>query len=73
MLTKYKNIFNINKIIIVDNSLKKCNNTNIELSMMKILLTGHKWYGKYGFRPVDNITFDLDIYKNNRYNNNITS
>ncbi len=71
MLIKYKNIFNINKIIIVDNSLKKCNNTNIELSMMKILLTGHTWYGKYGFRPFNSETFDLDIYKNNRYNNNI--
>ena len=71
MLTKYKTIFNINKIVLIDNSLKKCNNVNIELPIMKILLSGHTWYGKYGFRPVDSQTFELDNYKNSKYNENI--
>lgn len=51
MLKKYKDKFNINKILLTDNSLKKCHNKNIILSIMLILLTGDTWYGKYGFRP----------------------
>ena len=71
MLKKYKDIININKIILVDNSIKKCNNSNIILQHMMILLCGHTWYGKYGFRPFDISTYELDIYDNNKYNNNI--
>ena len=51
MLKKYKDKFDINKIFITDNSVKKCGNKNITLSTMMILLTGDTWYGKYGFRP----------------------
>jgi len=53
MLQKYKDKLNITKILITDNSLKKCNNKNIKLSMMLILLSGDTWYGKYGFRSTD--------------------
>lgn len=63
MIEKYKDKFNINKILLADNSLKKCNNKNIELSKMMILLTGQTWYGKYGFRPTR--LFDNEQYENN--------
>ena len=53
MIKKYKNKFDITKILLTDNSLKKCHNKNIKLSMMLILLTGETWYGKYGFRPIE--------------------
>ena len=53
MIKKYKDKFNIKKILITDNSLKKCHNKNIELSLMLTLLTGDTWYSKYGFKPVD--------------------
>lgn len=72
MLKKYKNKFNINKIILVDNSLKQCKKYNIEFSTMMILLNGHTWYGKYGFRPFDSDTYNLNKIKNKQYDNNIT-
>jgi hypothetical protein len=64
MLQKYKNKLDINKILLTDNSLKKCNDKNIILSVMLILLTGETWYGKYGFRPVDDIL--VKYYDNNK-------
>jgi len=64
MIKKYKDKFNIKKILITDNSLKKCHNKNIELSVMLTLLTGDTWYSKYGFKPVDE---KLKIkYENNK-------
>jgi len=53
MLQKYKDKLDITKILISDNSLKKCNNKNIELPVMLTLLTGDTWYGKYGFKPIE--------------------
>jgi len=53
MLQKYKDKLDITKILISDNSLKKCNNENIKLSTMLTLLTGDTWYGKYGFKPIE--------------------
>jgi hypothetical protein len=46
MVEKYKDYFNINKIVLSDNSIWKCK-TGEELDMdkMMILLTGHTWYG----------------------------
>lgn len=38
-----KDRFNIDKIILTDNSIKKCGNKNIILSTMLILLTGNNW------------------------------
>ena len=64
MLQKYKDKLDIKKILITDNSLKKCNNINIKLSVMLTLLTGDTWYGKYGFRPVDNVT--IKYYEKNK-------
>jgi hypothetical protein len=76
MLIKYKDKLNIKKIILVDNSIKICNTFNIDLPMMLILLNGNTlygntWYGKYGFRPVDITTYELDTIKNAKYENNI--
>jgi hypothetical protein len=63
MLQKFKNKLGINKISLTDNSIKKCNNKDIILSTMLILLTGDTWYGKYGFRPRKNL---ITKYENNR-------
>jgi hypothetical protein len=71
MLQKYKNKLNITKILITDNSLKKCNEKNIKLSMMLILLSGDTWYGKYGFRPTDE-RFKIKYENNKKIMNTIT-
>ncbi len=71
MIKKYSSKLNINKIILKDNSIKNCGINKIKLTKMLILLTGHTWYGKYGFRPRDEITFEIDKYKNKDYKNNI--
>ncbi len=63
MLQKFKDKLNINKISLTDNSIKKCNNKDIILSTMLILLTGDTWYGKYGFRPRKNL---ITKYENNK-------
>jgi hypothetical protein len=59
LLKKYKDKFGIKWLVLTDNSIKKCGSTQIILPVMKILLTGHTWYGRYGFRPIK--------YKNNYY------
>jgi hypothetical protein len=64
MIKKYQDKFNINKILLTDNSLKKCNNKNIKLSIMLTLLTGTTWYGKYGFIPNDKIL--IKYFENNK-------
>tara|TARA_B110000971_G_C19974750_1_gene484411 strand:+ start:564 stop:1334 length:771 start_codon:yes stop_codon:yes gene_type:complete len=64
MLQKYKEKLDIKKILITDNSLKKCSNKNIKLSVMLTLLTGNTWYGKYGFKPVDDTL--IKYYENNK-------
>ena len=69
MLKKYKSKFNIKMITLQDNSVKKCKNKTIILSKMLILLTGHTWYGKYGFRPL-NIYTSIDEIKNKKYEDN---
>ena len=71
MLKKYATKLNINKITLKDNSVKKCGDITIMLTNMLILLTGHTWYGKYGFRPRHNIKNKIDIYKNEKYMNNV--
>ena len=35
----------INKITLTDNSIKKCKNKDINLSIMLTLLNGDTWYG----------------------------
>ena len=47
MIKKYKNKLDIKKILITDNSLKKCDNKNIELAQMLTLLTGDTLYGNF--------------------------
>jgi hypothetical protein len=72
MLKKYKDILGINKIVLTDNSLKKCaaNKEDIKLSHMLILLTGDTWYGKYEFRPIDVNTYKYNEILNEKYYNN---
>jgi len=72
MLKKYKDLLEINKIVLTDNSVKKCeaNSEDIKLSHMLILLTGDTWYGKYGFRPINVNTYKHNEILNENYNNN---
>jgi hypothetical protein len=72
MLKKYKSKFDINMIILTDNSIKKCNDKNIKLSIMLTLLTGDTWYCKYGFRPVkfENNKYIIDEIDNELYEKN---
>ena len=70
IIKKYKTKFGINKIILTDNSLKKCGEKDIKLSHMLILLTGQTWYGKYGFRPINVNTYENDKILNKNYKKN---
>jgi hypothetical protein len=70
MLKKYKNKFNIDTIVLTDNSVKQCGKIQINLSKMLILLTGETWYGRYGFKPFNHEN-KLDIILNNKYKKNI--
>jgi hypothetical protein len=73
MLKKYHKKLNIRHIILTDNSLKFCDNIkdSIQLSLMLTLLTGHTWYGKYGFRPFNDKLNNYDDILINNYNKNI--
>jgi len=73
MLKKYHEKLNIKHVILTDNSLKFCKDINdsIKLSLMLTLLTGHTWYGKYGFRPFNNKLNDYNNVLLNNYNKNI--
>jgi len=72
MLKKYHKKLNIRHITLTDNSLKFCDSIkkSIKLSLMLTLLTGHTWYGKYGFRPFDDDNNYNKILLDN-YNKNI--
>ncbi len=59
-LKENKTRFNINKITLTDNAKKYCKpglvyKKNVNLATFLTLLTGDTWYGKYGFRPCDEI------------------
>lgn len=72
MIEKYKDHFNINKIILSDNSEWKCKTGEvIDMAKMKTLLTGHTWYGAYGFRPIDKNDYNIDKTANKIYDNNL--
>ena len=60
LLKNNKTSFGINRIVLKDNSLKRCHNcpNKVRLSNMYFLLYGDTWYGQYGFRP-----FDMADYK----------
>jgi hypothetical protein len=66
LLKKYKNIFNINKLLVTDHSFLYCKKikNNISLSDLQILKSGNTFYGKIGFIPVNKKLI-------NKYNKNI--
>jgi hypothetical protein len=70
MLKKYHKKLNIKYITLTDNSTKFCDSIKdgIKLSLMLTLLTGHTWYGKYGFRPFNNDNYNIVSLEN--YNKN---
>jgi hypothetical protein len=72
LLNKYKDKFNIDIIVLTDNSVKNCNGENIKLSIMYSLMNGDTWYGKYNFRPikVENNFYKIDDYQNELYEKN---
>jgi hypothetical protein len=55
LIKKYKDEFDVNKILLTDHSFLYCENikANIILSDLYILKTGNTFYGKFGFLPYD--------------------
>ena len=70
MLKKYKKELDINKIVLTDNSIKKCGKKDIILAHMLMLLNGNTWYGKYGFRPIKVNNYEYNKILIKKYNNN---
>ena len=70
-LKKYKNMFNIKHIVLLDKSRFFCSdNNNIILAEANVLLTGDTWFGQYGFRPYYYSTFIIDEYETKKYEEN---
>lgn len=65
-LKEHRTKFNINKITLKDNAEKLCPSSGemIHLAEFLTLLTGHTWYGKYRFRPID--SYVRREYRQNR-------
>ncbi len=55
MIVGNRKKYNVNRIVLTDNSYITCKNCseNIKLSRLKILLKGSPWYMKFGFQPYD--------------------
>lgn len=74
-LKENKQNFEINRIVLKDNSIKTCKDCsdNINLSEFYMLLHGNTWYGKYGFRPFNasNSTPNKHLIKLYNKNQNI--
>lgn len=82
MIKKYKEYFDINKIILKDNSTYQCikglikddtrkyNGPTLNLGKMLTLLTGNTWYGNKGFRPYTP-EYILDSFRNKSYQENL--
>lgn len=74
-LKEFKKVYQIERIILQDNSVKICplNGAEVELGLLHTLRYGHTWYGgRYGFMPYDHTTKSLDLirfeaYKKNHY------
>jgi hypothetical protein len=67
MLKKYQEKFNINKIIVRDNSDIECNKETINLSFLHFLKKGITWYMKFGFELSDEIEKQKFIKMSNTY------
>jgi hypothetical protein len=79
LLNKYKNKFNINKVLISDHSFLFCSKSkvNIILADLYTLKHGITFYGKFGFvlydnNPILNITSTIKLNKtlNKKFNKN---
>ena len=65
MLKKYKDKFRINKIVLEDIAIVKCNKMEFPLSSYMLLTKGYTFYGKEGFEYVNKDYNDLlKKYKN---------
>ena len=71
-LTKFKTDYQIDRIVLQDNSFFKCNKMkeNIFLPILHTLLYGNTWYGKYGFKPYDQQNKKVDERMYEKYKNN---
>lgn len=73
MIKKYHDKLGIKYLTVTDNSFKRCgSDTLIDLMQMSILCSGDTWYGKYGFRPIENIGDKVksDHVENSKYQKN---
>ena len=72
LIKQLKAKYELNYIVLTDNSIKYCKaGKQIDLDSFLMLTTGNTWYGKYGFVPYDKvheITDKLNFrdYKNNK-------
>ena len=72
-LVKTKDIFShIKKIVLQDNSMKKCYGIGIQLKYLRTITDAIPYYAKFGFKP--NLKTDLQIFEYNKtkYINNST-
>ena len=57
-------------IYLLDLSSKLCEDANFDLGLLYTFLKGDTWYGKWGFRPANKDTNDIDTKKNKIYEKN---
>ena len=66
-LIKNKQKYNINRILLTDNSYLYCDNcsNNVKLAQLKMITSGRTWYMRYGFLPYDSLknTPSKSLYK----------
>lgn len=66
-----KKELNINKVVLRDISMKKCDGyKNIQLTTMYFLLHNNTWYGRHGFLPYDDANDTLDEEQLKKYKKN---
>ena len=70
-LEENKKRLEIDKIQLLDNSVKYCKHSDsIELPLMAVFTSGDTWYGKYGFLPFDRVNEKIDQSRLKQYQAN---
>ena len=75
LILNYKDKYNINKILLKDNSFLYCNSCSetIKLAQLRMITHGQTWYMKYGFMPYDSNLQkpSKDLLRNIKLNNKL--
>jgi hypothetical protein len=70
-LKSIKDKYKFERIVILDNSQKIINSKKFKFPVFYSLINGHTWYGKFNFRPYDNVKEKPDKDLLNIYNKNL--